>query len=727
MVEDSRSSLRLLLAVAAAAAVVVGVGPQVRAPAGVAHAATAQTAVEVALRAGLVIDRSTTVRPGTYRIASASLDGPAIVIRGHDIVVDFDGAVLEGSPGGEAPDRFAGLAVLVDGGERITIRNARIRGYKVAILARHVRGLTLTGNDVSYNWKPRLYSGVEHESFADWLTYHHNERDEWLRYGAGIYLSDVDGASIDRNRAVQGQNGLMATRSRALRIWNNEFSFLSGIGVGLYRTTDSTIMHNRIDWCVRGYSEGFYNRGQDSAGLLMYEQSSRNVVAYNSVTHGGDGLFLWAGQSTMDTGEGGSNDNLFYGNDFSFAPANGIEATFSRNTFAANRIEGNWHGVWGGYSFDSVIADNTFVSNDEGIAIEHGRDNTIVGNTFTGGGVAVRLWMNRQQDPSWAYVKRHETSSRDYLIAGNTFDGSHVGLQLTDTPGVVSAGNRFERVGADVERHGDTGGYRVEQTAPARAKTIVPPARMADGVDAMIPPADRRGRDAIIVDDWGPYDWRSPKLWPAGRSDASPLKLRVLGPPGRWTLASIRGGTVSARAGEVPGEIAVAASPGRFVDVDVALRYVGGEVVTATGTTIPAGRPYVFRYSRFFAPIDWTVRFYDFGATPDAPAAAASFAKVLAGTPVRTERTDRIDYISSRAIAPGVPADHVAVAAEGTVTLPPGHYRLRTISDEGVRVWVDRRLAIDHWSPHESAADVAAIDGGRHRLRVEYYEATGDA
>ena len=90
-------------------------------------------------------------------------------------------------------------------------------------------------------------------------------------------------------------------------------------------------MHNRIDWCVRGYSHGFYNRGQDSAGLLIYEQSSRNIVAFNSVTHGGDGLFLWAGQSTMDTGQGGVNDNLFYDNDFSHAPTNGIEATFSRN------------------------------------------------------------------------------------------------------------------------------------------------------------------------------------------------------------------------------------------------------------------------------------------------------------------------------------------------------------------------------------------------------------
>ena len=55
-------------------------------------------------------------------------------------------------------------------------------------------------------------------------------------------------AEIDNNRAVQGQNGLMVTRRRSLKIWNNTFSCLSGLGIGLYRTTDSTIMHNRLDW-----------------------------------------------------------------------------------------------------------------------------------------------------------------------------------------------------------------------------------------------------------------------------------------------------------------------------------------------------------------------------------------------------------------------------------------------------------------------------------------------
>lgn len=646
-----------------------------------------QSPTPAPLRAGMVIDRSITIRPGAYHLSSAGLDRPAIVIRGRDIVVDFTGVELIGTAGSVAPDGFAGLAVLIDGGERIEIRNARIRGYKVGIPVRNVAGLRLTGNDVSHNWKQRLYSRVEKESLVDWMSYHNNEQDEWLRYGAGIYLANVDGADIDRNRAVQGQNGLMVTRSKRLRIWNNEFSFLSSLGIGLYRTTDSTIMHNRIDWCVRGYSHGFYNRGQDSAGLLMYEQSSRNVVAYNSITHGGDGLFLWAGQSTMDTGQGGSNDNLFYGNDFSHAPTNGIEATFSRNAFVANRIEENWHGVWGGYSFDSVIAGNTFVNNQEAIAIEHGQDNAIIGNTFTNDETAIRLWANAQQDPDWGYAKHRDTRSRDYTIAGNTMSGFKTDFAVTATTGL--------RITAD-----PLAGY-------AR---IEPPARFPDGIDPMIKPGERRGRQQIIVDEWGPYDGRAPKLWPAARSDESPLKLRVLGPAGTWKLESARGARVSHQGGAIPGEVTVTPGPGRIVDFEVGLR---------------DGRGTRFSYSRFFVPIDWAVRFFDFNASPEVPSHPSAFAALIAGTPVASVKADRLDYLSSRAIANGVPNNHVALVAEGEVDLPGGQYELRSISDDGVRVWVDGAVAIDHWSPHESAVDRAPIRGGRRRLRVETTSAPG--
>ncbi len=50
---------------------------------------------------------------------------------------------------------------------------------------------------------------------------------------------------------------------------------------------------------------------------------------------------------------------------------------------------------------------------------------------------------------------------------------------------------------------------------------------------------------------------------------------------------------------------------------------------------------------------------------------------------------------------------------------------MRTISDEGVRVWVDGNLTIDDWGPHESAVEAAALAPGKHELRVEYYQVDG--
>ena len=643
--------------------------------------ADAQNAVQ--LTSGMVIEQNRVIRRGVYRLPSATLESPAIVIRGSNIDLDLAGVELVGAPDGAPPDRFAGLAILIDGGEHVTVRNARIRGYKVGILARNVKDLRLSGNDVSHNWKQRLYSRVEKESLADWMSYHNNEKDEWLRYGAGMYLSGVDGGRIDRNIARQGQNGLLITRSKELAIWNNEFSFLSSLGIGMYRVTDSKIMHNKIDWCVRGYSHGFYQRGQDSAGILMYEQTSRNIVAYNSVTHSGDGLFLWAGQTTMDTGQGGSNDNLFYGNDFSHAPTNGIEATFSRNHFINNRVEENWHGVWGGYSFDSVIAGNRFARNQEAIAIEHGQNNVIANNTFKDDDIGIRLWANEgPPDPNWGYPKHRDTRSRDYTIANNTMTGVKTPTQIIRTE-------------------------NLKLEAPKAPQAPEAPKALENAVDPMIPSGSRRGREFIIVDEWGPYDWQAPKLWPAGRSDASPLRLRVLGPSGRWTLQGIRGAAISARSGSIPGEITLTPAPGRIIDFDLTLRDSSGRR---------------FSYSRFFIPVDWTVRFFDVSARTYEPPDMPVISKVGS---IKTQSVDRLDYLSSRAIAEDLPNDNIALVANASVDLPPGAFTLRTISDDGVRVYVDDRMVIDRWDVHESVVDEVPITGGKHRLRVEYFERVG--
>jgi parallel beta-helix repeat protein len=687
---------------------------------------TGQSAAAVRLTAGMVIDRSVTIRPATYRLAAAEgLTRPAVIIRGDNITVDFNGAVLAGGPGDADPDSYAGVGILVDGGRNVTVKNAKIRGYKIAIRARQSPDLQLTNNDLSYNWKPRLYSGVEQESLVDWMSYHQNDRDEWLSRGAAIYLSECDRARIDGNTIVQGQNGLMVARSHGLLIANNTIQFMSGIGIGFYRTSDSAILHNRIDWCIRGYSHGFYNRGQDSAGLLMYEQSSRNKVAYNSITHGGDGLFLWAGQSTMDTGQGGSNDNTFQGNDFSHAATNGIEATFSRNTFVDNRVEDCWHGVWGGYSFESVWARNRFARNAEGIAIEHGQNNVIQSNTFDGDGTGIRLWQNARQDPSWGYPKARDTRSRGYVLSDNTFSRTKTALDIRATMDVQAPLNRFESVGTRLAGDVDVALDATPPPLEAREFSAVP--SIPGGLDPMIRDDRRRGRHRIIVDEWGPYDWKSPKLWPAGRSDASPLTLRALGPDGQWQVASVRGARVSPREGRLPSEIVVTPTSTAPVDFTVTLEYRGGDVVSPRGAMTAAGRPYLFGYARFFMPVDWTVRFFAYGEASDPTKHPEAFAALLAGKDIGTLRTNRLDYVTARPFEDGIPADRFALVADGSAALPPGEYVLQVISDEGVRVWMDETKILDEWTPHESKVSRVPIRGGHRRFKVEYYEIGGFA
>ncbi len=236
-----------------------------------------------------------------------------------------------------------------------------------------------------------------------------------------------------------------------------------------------------------------------------------------------------------------------------------------------------------------------------------------------------------------------------------------------------------------------------------------------------------RGRARIIVDEWGPYDWKSPKLWPAGLPAERPLRLRVLGPEGEWRLTSARGATVSANAGRVPGEIVVTPAATSPTDFTVALEYRGGEVVSPRGARTPAGKPYPFSYSRFFAPVDWTIRFFEYDEDTDPVKQRTGFAKLVAGAPLKTVSANRLDYISGRAVEDGVPRDRFALVAEGAALLPPGAYVLQVISDEGVRVWMDGAMILDEWAPHESKVTRVPIAGGARRFKVEYDDTTGFA
>lgn len=666
----------------------------------------------IALHSGMVITRSVRVLPRVYHLTAP------VTVQGDDVTVDFRGVTLQRIDPEADPDQARDTAIIIAGGRNIRILGARVRGYKVGIVARGTHRLALIGNDLSYNWKPRLFSLVEHESLVDWLSYHHNEQDEWLRYGAAIYLADVRGGAVRGNTVTQGMNALLLARSDGLSIRDNNFSFNSGLGIGLYRSSDDTIIHNRLDFNVRGYSHRWYARGQDSADLLIYEQSCRNVVADNSLTHGGDGVFLWAGQTTMDSGTGGANDNLIYGNDVSYATANGVEATFSRNDIIYNRAWGSEYGIWGGYSFGSHILGNDFANNRTGIAIEHGQDNVIQGNRFAHDSTAIRLWADSIEPSDWGYPKHHDTRSRDYRITDNVFVGNRVALRARQTSRLTLTGNRSQSVDSMLVLR-DTASFDVRDaagTGDTAPPPVVPDSTMRLPPLVGYPASDltRRDRSAIIVDDWGPYDWRSPKLWPvAGDSTRSvPLRLAVLGPAGRWGLVSRRGvAAVSRTSGRIGDTLVVTPeSPG---DWSVTLEYRGAATVSPRGRRRSAGQPYRFSYGGFEPRIDWHMRYFKWSDT------ANRFAQ-----PVDSGAVPRLDFMWYRPPRT-LPPERWSLDATGTVDLPPGDYTLRTISDDGIRVWVDGVQVIDAWDPHESRVDEAPFKGGHHDFRVAYYQNDG--
>jgi parallel beta-helix repeat protein len=682
---------------------------------------------------GMVVTRSTRFKPGTYRLP-AGADSAILIVRGDSLTLDLTGVVLEGTAPSADPDQAVGVAIRVEGGRGIRIVGARIRGYKIGILARSTRGFEIRDSDLSHNWKPRLFSIVEHESLVDWLSFHNNEANEWMRFGAAIYLDNVSGGLIQGNRVTQGMNALLMNRVDHVTVRDNNFSYNSGLGIGLYRSSDNLIVRNSVDFNIRGYSHGFYRRGQDSAGILLYEQSNNNIVALNSATHGGDGLFLWAGNYTMNTGQGGSNDNVFYANDFSFAPANGIEATFSRNTFVANIAEGNDYGLWGGYSFDSRIVANCFANNRYGIAIEHGQQNSVIANRFIGDSTAIRLWGDSIQPSDWGYPKHRDTRSRDYLIERNSYEGVARKFQLANSSGVRISDSSTS--GPPSLNPPTSGSSHIPPPTSARCIAIptVPPdqTHLIPSLPAAIPhqipiqPIPRRHRSAIIVDEWGPYDYQYPRLWPGGDSTrAVPLRLVVHGPPGTWTLVGRKGvQDISASSGRTGDTIRVTPTADSSGTWEVVMAYRGAATTDARGRRSAAGTPVRFSYSRYEPSVAWQVKAW---AWPDSldPRRDGNWQR-LTSAPVLFERAwPRLDIMWFRPTIRELPQARFAFDATGTLDLPAGDYTLRTISDDGIRVWVDGKLVIDNWDLHGSEIDYAPLTGGRHEVRVQYFQIEG--
>ncbi|TGB10192.1 alpha-L-fucosidase [Streptomyces sp. MZ04] len=105
----------------------------------------------------------------------------------------------------------------------------------------------------------------------------------------------------------------------------------------------------------------------------------------------------------------------------------------------------------------------------------------------------------------------------------------------------------------------------------------------------------------------------------------------------------------------------------------------------------------------------------------------------LSGTPKITRTDATVNHAWKYEGSPdaGIPSDKFSVRWSGKLEPRRSEtYTLTTVSDDVARVWIDGKLVIDSWTPHEPKIDKAQVKltaGTRHSIRIDYAENTGEA
>jgi hypothetical protein len=654
-----------------------------------------------------------------------------VVERAKYATIDLEGVDLRGTKAGTELDQDKGFGLVLRDCDHVTVKGGKLGGYKVCVAAFACKDLVLDGIQFDGWFGMHLMSTRAAEDGSDWLYPHHNDDGEWMKnYGGAIALNDCTGATIRGCKGRHGQNGILLTRTNGCTLHDDDFSFLSGWGLGLYRASKNVVSHCVFDYCVRGYSHDVYWRGQDSAGILMFERSSDNLFVHDSATHGGDGVFLFAGLDTVeghafDKGEtdaGGADRNVWYDCDFSYAVANAIEATFSKDNWAiANRLDGSHqHGVWGGYSSRMVIARNSIERTiGGGVSIEHGQDCVIADNTFADDDMAVELWWSANKGlDEGPFGKHRDTSSRDTWVLRNRFSKTAqfprnaLDLVLTQTKGVVLHGNTFEsrEDAIAIEKLALEPG-----AAPDSSRSSASPRTSAtDPKDLLVGEGGSRPTGRIRDASLRPYPGDDPEILKKALSWKPPQV------PG--SLETIEFDGVEIRGGE-NGHANVALPGTRGLDTIVMGEWGPWDFRSREP------KPKQREPGGLLASSRWKATWFRWDDAGD-PRKDVERWRKLVKTPLASAEVGAWvnPHGGDADVRKKVGNDHFGMIATTTLVIAKaGPHTLSVVSDDGVRVLVDGKSVVENWTWHAPTKNEAEIElaAGPHTFTVEYFQIDG--
>jgi len=127
------------------------------------------------------------------------------------------------------------------------------------------------------------------------------------------------------------------------------------------------------------------------------------------------------------------------------------------------------------------------------------------------------------------------------------------------------------------------------------------------------------------------------------------------------------------------------------------------------------------------------------GPTPKPPAPAPSTGpwtceyfnnRNVVGTPIFTKKASLVDFnFGTGGPGGGIGGTNFSIRCTRTRTLENGLYLFYARADDGVRVWIDNVLVMDHFidEPPTEYTVLRQLGAGDHKLRVEYYQHTGGA
>jgi hypothetical protein len=233
--------------------------------------------------------------------------------------------------------------------------------------------------------------------------------------------------------------------------------------------------------------------------------------------------------------------------------------------------------------------------------------------------------------------------------------------------------------------------------------------------EAFLPEGALRGRQYIFIDEWGPYDFTDVRLFPSRVVGGPRATIQLVGPasPFRMTYATGRV-SISPMEGRLPAKLKVEArSPGVHtftIGIDA-----GGRSLTAGGTLLST---------------EWKVTYYGWSESVDPRNGPDAWRRITESEPLDQTTGESLDFVwYGRSPSPNVPRDHFATVAATRVQIPSGRWRVRTISDDGIRVFFDGEKVIDNWTWHGPTEDKAVVDiqNGEHDIHVEHFEIDGHA